>query len=176
MTEEDHIEKKKSPLWGVVGVFLILIIIMSYLPATGYSKDKEPTAIPSLAEVRAFDNVKDMATFIASYGCDSGDLSCQIKAQYYFVRDEIDYVKDPVGEEYIESPLVVVNTGGADCESGSILLSSLLGSIGVYSELYVIPSHALIRYSSDHGFVYLDWTCSNCAYGELSGYDLMYIK
>ena len=63
-----------------------------------------------------------------------------------------------------------------DCESGTILLASLLGAIGIDSEIVVIPNHALLkikldgasnRYKIDN-YIYLDWTCNNCKFGEVS--------
>jgi len=69
-----------------------------------------------------------------------------------------------------------LKVGGGDCESGSIALANLLEAIGVSTEFVFIPQHALLRinlpeaskrYKID-GYVYLDWTCKNCKFGEVS--------
>ena len=93
-----------------------------------------------------------------------------------FVRDNIEYVSDPVAKEYIESPVELLQTRGGDCESGTLLLAALEESIGIDSEIVLIPGHAYLRiklpsalnkYKLDGDWVYLDWTCNNCDFGEI---------
>jgi transglutaminase-like putative cysteine protease len=117
--------------------------------------------------------IRQLAGTIASTSCE-GSRICHAKALYYHVRDNYDYVADPVNTEYIEDPLEFVRVGGGDCESGTILLASLLESIGVDTQLVFIPGHAYLRAKLDapksyqrDGWVYLDWTCGSCGFGEL---------
>ena len=106
-------------------------------------------------------------------GCES-NKACQAKALYYFVRDNIDYVSDPVDFNYVEDPKEVLYTAAADCESGTLLLATLLESIGIDVELVFVPGHALLRADipkvskkyEKEGWVYMDWTCSNCDFGK----------
>ena len=93
---------------------------------------------------------------------------------YYFVRDNFDYVSDPLRKEYIEDPKEFLHVGGGDCESGTILLSSMLEAIGVDTQLVFIPGHAYLRAKLDaprsyqrDGWVYMDWTCRSCEFGEI---------
>jgi len=112
---------------------------------------------------------------VVSLACE-GNQICQAKALYYFVRDNLQYVKDPVNFEYVEDPKTCLAVKTGDCESGTILLASLLGSIGINSEVVVIPRHALLKIKLDdasnrykiNNYIYLDWTCSNCRFGEVS--------
>ncbi|MBU1850397.1 MAG: transglutaminase-like domain-containing protein, partial [Nanoarchaeota archaeon] len=118
--------------------------------------------------------IKRTANLIATKTC-SGERVCQAKAMYYFVRDNIEYVPDPVNFEYVEPAVEVLFSKGADCESGTFLLASLLESIGVDTELVFVPKHAFLRAKIPdalksykiEGWVYLDWTCKNCEFGEI---------
>jgi len=94
------------------------------------------------------------------------------------VRNNINYVKDPVDFEYVEDPKEVLDTQGADCESGTLLIAAMLKSIGISTELVLIPGHAFLRiYWPDarnkyhilgDDYIYLDWTCSTCEFGEIT--------
>ncbi|HZX44063.1 MAG TPA: transglutaminase-like domain-containing protein [Candidatus Nanoarchaeia archaeon] len=185
----------KGPIRYILMLFLLLTIILWYFPAESIKLDPEPTAIPSLSEVLP-DNfkpgnttikgdfyssiqpndpqLKQLANRISTYSCD-GNQVCQAKALYYFVRDNIEYVSDPLNSEYIESPKEVLYTKASDCEGGAILLASLMASIGIDYELVFIPSHVFIKIKLDKAmkryktgdWIYLDWTCKGCRFGEV---------
>ena len=81
----------------------------------------------------------------------------------------------------MEHPIDFLYTGGGDCESGTIVLASLLQSIGVHTQLVFIPQHAFLRiyldgvlkrYIQEDNYVYLDWTCKSCKFGEVPLNDL----
>lgn len=185
---------RKGPLQYILAAFLVLIIIAMAVPHYAVKLDPEPKNIPSLAQVlpskieiskNTSQNykelvkpedpiIKQIADKIAAQSCKSSKI-CQAKAIYYFVRDNINYVSDPINKEYLEDPKEVLITGAADCESGSILLASLIEAIGIDSQLVFIPGHAFVRIHfpkarqkykiDDH--IYLDWTCSFCEFGEI---------
>jgi hypothetical protein len=119
--------------------------------------------------------IKQTADRISALSCD-GNHVCEAKAIYYFVRDNFEYVNDPTNSEYVMEPKEFLSIGVGDCEDGAILLASLLESVGIPTELVFIPQHALLRVTLPeasnrykiNGYVYLDWTCSNCNFGELS--------
>jgi hypothetical protein len=187
----------KGPIKIVIGVFLLLIIVMMVVPFYSVKLDPEPGRIIGLEEISQFitadpnrtitgieqihdiydrnnPQIKFAADKIAATGCEGNDI-CYVKALYYFVRDSVKYVPDPSGKEYIESPEIVIKTGAADCESGSILLLNMIESIGIDGKLVLIPGHAFIRIKLDdaagkyknNGWIYLDWTCGNCKFGEV---------
>jgi len=119
---------------------------------------------------------KTIATYIVTSACNSGEKVCHAKALYEFVRDNIEYVSDPQGNEYVESNYELLFTGGGDCESGTLLLGSLLESVGVDAQMVFIPGHAFLRikvndavnrYKIDGEWIYLDWTCRECEFGEI---------
>ena len=118
-------------------------------------------------------DVKQVATKIAAESC-KGSKVCQAKAEYYFVRDNIDYVSDPP-DEYLEHPLETLESGGADCDGEAILLANLLQAIGVYTEYVFVPQHSYVkillpeapnRYKDDGNWIHLDPTCKSCDFGE----------
>jgi transglutaminase-like putative cysteine protease len=201
--EEDIPEEQepwhKGPIKWILAVFLLLILVMMVVPWYSVKLDPEPKNIPSIDEFNfiinnvqagsqtnslndAIENldssdpvIKQIATTIASSSCSQSRI-CQAKALYYFVRDNIEYVSDPVAKEYIESPGELLQTKGGDCESGTLLLAALEESIGLDSEIVLIPGHAYLRiklsealnkYKIDRDWVYLDWTCNGCDFGEL---------
>jgi len=185
----------KGPLKIILAIFLLLILVFWTLSYYLVKLDPEPGYIPKVEEVipadlrpvnqtyANFNNaikpddimIKQAADKIVSLACEGNEI-CQAKALYYFVRDNLQYVKDPVNFEYVEDPKTVLSMKTGDCESGTILLASLLGAIGIDSEIVVIPNHALLkikldgasnRYKIDN-YIYLDWTCNNCKFGEVS--------
>lgn len=54
----------------------------------------------------------------------------EIRNLHEFVRDEIRYVKDINGIETVSLPQITVETGQGDCDDKSVLLATLLESIG----------------------------------------------
>ena len=186
-----------GPIKWVLSVFLLLLVVMMVIPFYSVKLDPEPSRSVKLDEVNKFivadpnktvagiedarelvdkndPQIKFAADKIAASDCDENSI-CYAKALYYFVRDEIKYVSDPVSREYIEAPEIVLKTGAADCESGSLLLLNMMESIGVDGQIALIPGHAFIRIKLDNAagkykhdsWIYLDWTCGNCNFGEV---------
>ncbi len=190
LEEEKEELKKYKYIYYTMGISLICMIIFMIVPVYSIKADPNPTIIPTIKEVvpeweygnETKDLVKAMnimgvkvaADKIASISCDGGKV-CQAKAIYYFVRNNYEYISDPIGKEYIEDPKEFLIVGGGDCESGSIVIASLMESIGINTQLVMIRGHvynriklpsALRRYQQD-GWIYLDWTCKNCEFGEI---------
>ena len=199
MEEVEDLEPwHKGPIRWILSIFLALLIVVMVVPWYSIKLDPNPRNIPSIDEFSDIINVetgnqtaslfeavknidpsdpiiKQIATKIASSSCKQSRI-CQAKALYYFVRDNIEYVSDPVAKEYIEEPIEVLKNGGSDCESGSLLLGALAEAIGINAEIVLIPGHAYLRiklpdalnkYKLDGDWVYLDWTCNNCEFGEI---------
>lgn len=193
-TKED-IRKKASPLWWILAAVLALLIILMIVPFYGVKLDPEPKNIPAIddvlpSEISLSENVsqnyqdlvnpldpviKQTSDKIASLSCTENKI-CQAKAVYYFVRDNIEYVSDPINSEYLEEPREVLATKAGDCESGTILLASMIEAIGVDAQMVFIPGHAFLRiklanarnkYKQPDGWIYLDWTCKTCDFGEI---------
>lgn len=54
----------------------------------------------------------------------------EIRALFFFVRDQIRFVRDMNGIEVLHTPDAVMELGQGDCDDKSILLASLLEAIG----------------------------------------------
>jgi len=123
--------------------------------------------------------VKAIANYIATESCDSYDKPCYAKALYIFVRDNIKYVNDPQSEEFVMSPEMTFTAGSGDCDDGAVLLYYMLNSIGIKTEFVFLRGHVMVKalipealkkYKRKDGYVYLDWTCKACNFGELPSY------
>lgn len=62
--------------------------------------------------------------------CPSRDTVCQVNALHSFVRDRIKYLPDVRDVETIQTPDYTLQQGSGDCDDQSVLLASLLESIG----------------------------------------------
>ena len=56
--------------------------------------------------------------------------NAEVDTIFYFVRDQIRYVKDPVGYEAVQLPTITLQIQSGDCDDKVTLLCSLLESIG----------------------------------------------
>jgi len=116
----------------------------------------------------------------------------QAKLLCEWVRDNINYVSDPFGSEYIQIPDETLTNMGGDCDDQAVLLAALLMNVGfrcalvfcerhVYVATYLPKAPDTVRtYSSgewsDHSpardWIGFDPTCTNCHFGELPENDL----
>jgi hypothetical protein len=79
-------------------------------------------------------------------GCADGDQGCQAQAIALHVSTNINYRSDPIsGPDYIKSPLQTLAASAGDCEDKTILLSSLLGTIGIPTHLIFQKDHVYPR-------------------------------
>lgn len=203
LPDEEEKRKSKTP-FIVIGVFLALIIVLYVVPYYGIQLNPEPRNIPSRADalapgieqalepkkdIKSMEQVRELinpvdqhvkltADKIASASCSHSDI-CYAKAMYYFIRDNFQYIPDPINVEYIEDPKEFFVAGGGDCESGSIALAALEESVGIDSQLVHIAGHMYVRinvpdaprtYKND-GWIYLDWTCKDCEFGQIPWYN-----
>ncbi|MFH1439046.1 MAG: transglutaminase-like domain-containing protein [Candidatus Woesearchaeota archaeon] len=136
---------------------------------------------------------KQLAVKIVTQSCPEGGNKaklCQAKAIYYFVRDNIEYVNDPIdssafssflkGGDYVETAEEVLMTGGSDCDGMAVLLANMEAAIGLPIKFVFIPHHVYIRiYLQDapskyfvdkkdnYGWIQLDATCKQCDFGKI---------
>ncbi len=194
-------EEKKSPLIYILAVFLLLLIALMVVPYYGIKSDPNPEYVPNLEEVLKGLNIENATRLDSIYSvngveispflkavssriagsCDSDSRVCYSKAFFYFVRDEINYITDP-NFEYIESAELVLESGAADCDGESVLLSLLLKSVGVPNRIVIGNNHAYVQaylpdalksYKTEGDWVSLDPSCRNCEFGDLNS---MYLK
>jgi len=189
-------ESRRSPLWYIIALFIVLLMTISIVPYYYIKQDPYPKAIPEIDDVvgkrfsiginktdnRADYNqflrpndplVKQAATFIATYGCDSNKI-CQAKAEYYFVKDRFTYVSEY--DEYIQTPQEMLATRGGDCDDHAVLLANLMRAIGIPTKFARAPRHVYIKiyledapkkYKDEEDWIPLDPTCKHCEFGEI---------
>ena len=195
MEPEIEDEEPKRGVWiYFVALLLIILMVVWVIPTYVIKPDPRPQRELSLEDVKhlvenvsvkgyssvgeAKDSVsvKGVANFIASESCPNGHKVCYAKALHAFVRDNINYINDPVILEYVQTPMTTLATGGGDCDDGTVLLASLLGAIGISTEWVHVPNHVLLRawmpdaarqYKQNGDWVYMDWTCGSCEFGEI---------
>ncbi|MBP7700358.1 MAG: hypothetical protein KA091_02355 [Methanoregulaceae archaeon] len=116
----------------------------------------------------------------------------QAKLLCEWVRDNINYVCDPYGSEYIQIPDETLTNMGGDCDDQAVLLASLLMNVGfrcalvfcechVYVATYLPKAPDTVRtyppgewpdQTPARDWVGFDPTCTNCHFGELPKSDL----
>ncbi|MBT4540900.1 transglutaminase domain-containing protein [Candidatus Woesearchaeota archaeon] len=205
-------EPKKRPfLYTILSIIFVMLLILSIVPIYSIKFDPMPKNIPTLSDVvtefKEVNNsfevktqkdyykllnandpfVKQVAVKVATEGCSDGlggDRAklCQAKAIYYFVRDNIKYISDPVfpEDDYVETAPEVLYTGGSDCDGMAILLANLEAAIGLPTRFVFVPRHVYIwvyiedapkKYFVDktdnYGWIRLDATCKQCEFGVI---------
>jgi transglutaminase-like putative cysteine protease len=175
--------------------FLSMCLILLSFEGYFYLIHPEPESVVALADVLPFvhhspaqtftphdpkdihavieatrDPMKQIANYIASNSCKSGDAVCQTKALFNFVRDQITYVPDPQFHDELENPLTVLKTGGADCEDMATLAAALQIAIGNEARLVFVPGHAYAQvripnYSDQ--WLNMETTCKTCKFNEI---------
>jgi len=202
--EKDLVKKTSGPMFFIVVIILILLMVMMGVPYYYIKLNPEPKYIPTFEEVLSFQittinitqdrNIKDKSEIlnflepndprvkltadkIISLSKCPSDHNCYAKTIFYFVRDNVDYVKDPP-DDYIKPFDEIIVTKVGDCDDKAVLLANLLQSIGIYTRFVFVPNHAyLIAYMPDapkkyhdkeqYGWINLDPTCEYCTFGEV---------
>ncbi len=118
--------------------------------------------------------IKQVADKIVTIACD-GQRICQVKAIFYFVKNNFDYVPNTYG--YVKSARESLVSGNGDCVDASVLIANLMEAIDIRSRFVFIPGHvyvqiwlpkALSRYKIEENWINVDATCKNCSFGEIS--------
>lgn len=100
----------------------------------------------------------------------------RLKLMISFIQD-MDYVADPASAgqgDYPKYPVETLVDGGGDCEDTSILMASLLESIGYNVSLLLLPNHMAVGLEVNSTGIH--WTVNNVTYYYLettaSGWDI----
>ena len=185
----------KGPIKIIMGLFLILLMILWIFPHYGVKQNPEPNYIPSLDEmniaemsiseinsddIRAYvqvdSEIKQLADKIVSLSCERTHKVCNAKAIFYFVQNNFNYLNDPLAFEYYKTPQESLRSNNGDCDDASILLSSLLKSIGFRTRFVFVPGHVFVQvdideaissYKDEDDWISLDATCNGCEFGEV---------
>ncbi len=197
--EEDHEEFHdpwyKGPVKVIIGLFLILILVLWLVPIYGIKQNPEPNYNPTLKElnvpeldipevnsdkitayVQVTPEIKQLADKIVTLSCKETHRVCNAKAIFYFVQNNFNYLNDPLAFEYYKTPQESLNSNSGDCDDASILLSSLLQSIGFQTRFVFVPGHVYVQvkvkeavssYKTEDDWINIDGTCQGCKFGEV---------
>lgn len=100
------------------------------------------------------------------------NFTAEANALFKFVRDNIRYVKDINGVETIHTPIELLKRGQGDCDDQSILLASLLESIGhptAFEAIGFAPqtfSHVFVKSRVGNKWVSMDPIMTNWPMGK----------
>jgi hypothetical protein len=61
----------------------------------------------------------------------------EVKRLFRYVRDAIQYRRDPVGKEYVADPVHTLRIGAGDCDDKATLLKAMLATVGYPSKFVV---------------------------------------
>lgn len=81
--------------------------------------------------------VREFTTHRLANKTRNNDIDGQVRQVTSFVRDNLRYVADPLGTEYVISPVILLQEimrgerPAADCDDHVLLLNSMLGSLGI---------------------------------------------
>jgi len=96
-------------------------------------------------------------------GLQSGDYAGEILACYYWVCQNIRYMRDPQEVELVKEPIVLLRTRSGDCDDAAVLLASMLMACGNECRFVLIsfnpqkiPSHVFCAVKTPAGFLPLD--------------------
>lgn len=198
--EDGEIEEPRGwgPLKYILMVFLLFIVVLMAVPYYSIKLNPEPEYIPAIEEVvpgvfeiniTEIDRtnyldliqpndpvVKYTADRIVSLSNCGANKICQAKAVFYFIRDNFDYVSDPLKFEYIKSARESLYFKNGDCDDAAVLAANLIQSIGINTRFVFVPNHVYIqaylpdapRTMQKGGWVSLDLTCKSCKFGEVA--------
>lgn len=77
--------------------------------------------------------------------CQSSDSICEITTTFNYVSNGIKYMSDPTKGDGFFNPLETMQSGIGDCDCKSILLATLLESIGHKTRLVLVPGHVFVQ-------------------------------
>lgn len=93
---------------------------------------------------------------------DARDKMGEVKALYNFVKNNIRYTRDMIDMEYIQEPEYILDkiergeTVMGDCDDSTVLLLSLLRSVGFMTQMKLTGYGPSDEYTHVYGEVYMD--------------------
>jgi len=143
--------------WGIVGILAAIIIgagVISALTPPGQKLinriNQELSQVANIVKShvsrrKAHPQIRKTASELVSQR-EPNDFVGQISDIHRFVADGIRYIHDPVSAEHISDPLETLYVKAGDCDCKSLLLTTLLESIGY--KCYMVLVNPLVEISS----------------------------
>jgi len=95
--------------------------------------------------IREYSGNQERVRFLAediTRGCKSKDYLCNTKTIYQWMLRNIKWDRDPDGKEMLRSPIVTLDRRVGDCDDHTILIGSLLKSMGMPVRIVLIASRS----------------------------------
>jgi len=95
--------------------------------------------------IREYSGNQERVRFLAediTRGCKSKDYLCNAKTIYEWMLRNIKWDRDPDGKEMLRSPIVTLDRRVGDCDDHTILIGSLLKSMGMPVRIVLIASRS----------------------------------
>lgn len=191
-------DSSRKPI-AIIGILLLLVLVLSSIPVYFISVNPPPdreyiskfdltseeraafnsenTSFDSINEALSNvfpDKYRSIAVRLSTNACSSSSKLCYAKALFYYSQN-IRYINDPSAREYVQLPDETLTLLAGDCDDKSVLLASLLESIGIDADVGVTSNHAFVRaqledapfWINRDSYVYLD-PSSYKEFGEIS--------
>ena len=176
--EPDKQPIRKRPIVIIAGLFIILIIVLSFIPLYNIKINPPPdinkinnfqlspeelselenlstkhySTIKEATENMNVNNYHSISARLATSACSSSSRLCYAKALFYYVQNKVVYINDPYSREYVQLPQETVIYKQGDCEDLSLALAAMLESIGIDADVGVTSNHAFVRAKIDAPF------------------------
>ncbi len=158
-----------TPVRLMIALFILLVILVWYVPNYIIKNNPSPQAIPQISDVITGDElaqveqpiqswdqlytlihpqdplVKRVSDRIVSLSCSDTSNVCRAKAIFGFVQQRFRYVNDPTAFEYIKGPLDALVSQVGDCDDASVLAANLLLAVGIDVRLVFVLGHVYVE-------------------------------
>jgi transglutaminase-like putative cysteine protease len=108
--------------------------------------------------------------------CQNKDYNCEANKIFSWIKTNIAFRRDPYRVEMLRSPLITLERKNGDCDDHTILLNSMLQSLGHPSRIVLVATRKLLPQNFNHVFtevligdkwIPLDTTVSQSYFGWL---------
>jgi len=109
-----------------------------------------------LGMIEEFQGNQERIRFLAediTRSCRSKDYLCNAERIYNWVKDNIKWDRDPLRKEQIRSPITTLDRGVGDCDDHTVLLGSLLESMGIPTRIVLAATRRNVPDNFNHVFV-----------------------
>jgi len=104
--------------------------------------------------------IRNLAIYIAR-NIRNKDFYGEARAVHAYVRDNIRYIRDVHNLETLSSPIVTISIGAGDCDDMSIVVASLLESIGAKTRFVALGFGAGLCHVITQVYIAGNWIASD---------------
>lgn len=130
-------------------------VSLSSLPSGDTGIKKTVANMQAMTEQAAHDPRVRSAVILAlnMKGIASHHLPAQTEAWFEYIRDQIRFINDPVGVEWLQAPWYTLAVGAGDCDDRAMLLAAGLRSMGIPARFKIVAADPRRPQSFSHVYV-----------------------